>query len=242
MSAVLLEAGEEQGASGRALRMMYARLGGDISGARTKMEQMNVAILDENGNMKSMTEIMTQLHQQGFSELSAARKQEIAQIVAGNRHYVRFLKLMENHDRFTELAALGEEGLADATDQATKAMQDLANQLLKAEAHTENMRAAMGDRLLPVMIGMEEATGMTLESLNLMGDAFGRLFGEKGEGVAKGLGRMIGGFRQMQGFVVRTDDSRLDCERDVPVRAAQRGDILVAANPALEDGNVPALR
>ena len=202
MSAVLLEAGEEQGASGRALRMMYARLGGDISGARTKMEQMNVAILDENGNMKSMTEIMTALHEQGFSELSAARKQEIAQIVAGNRHYVRFLKLMENHSRFTELAALGEEGLADATDQATKAMQDLANQLLKVEAQSENARAALGARMLPMMIGMEEATRDTLESLDLMAGAFGKMFGDKGgEKVSKGLGRMIGGFRQMQGFV-----------------------------------------
>ena len=40
MSAVLLEAGEEQGAASRALRMMYARLGGDIGGATSKMEQM----------------------------------------------------------------------------------------------------------------------------------------------------------------------------------------------------------
>jgi len=202
MSAVLLEAGEEQGASGRALRMMYARLGGDISGARTKMEQMNVAILDENGNMKSMTEIMTALHEQGFSELSAARKQEIAQIVAGNRHYVRFLKLMENHGRFTELAALGEEGLAVATEQAETAMENLANQLLKVEAESENARAALGERMLPTMIGMEEATRDTLLALDGMASAFGSMFGEEGgEKVAKGLGRMVGGFRQMQGFV-----------------------------------------
>ncbi len=36
-SATLLEAGEEQGTAGRALRMMYARLGGDINGARSKL-------------------------------------------------------------------------------------------------------------------------------------------------------------------------------------------------------------
>ena len=40
MSATMIEAGEQQGPAGRALRMMYARLGGDIGGARTKLEEM----------------------------------------------------------------------------------------------------------------------------------------------------------------------------------------------------------
>lgn len=37
-SAVLIETGEEQGKAGRALKQIYARLGGDINNARALLE------------------------------------------------------------------------------------------------------------------------------------------------------------------------------------------------------------
>ena len=100
-SATLLEAGEEQGTAGRALRMMYARLGGDINGARSKVEALGFSFTDQNGQMKSMQGILEDLHSKGWSQLNPAMKQNIAQTIAGNRHYVRFIKLMENYERVT---------------------------------------------------------------------------------------------------------------------------------------------
>jgi TP901 family phage tail tape measure protein len=66
MSATLIEAGEQQGAAGRALRMMYARLGGDIAGAREEMEAMGIEVLDQEGNMKTLHQIMVDLNEKGF--------------------------------------------------------------------------------------------------------------------------------------------------------------------------------
>ena len=40
MSAVMIESGEQAGAAGRSLKMMYARLGGDIGGASTKLKRV----------------------------------------------------------------------------------------------------------------------------------------------------------------------------------------------------------
>lgn len=200
MSAVLLEAGEEQGASGRALRMMYARLGGDISGARTDMEAMGYTMTDANGQLLSMSEILAELHASGFDNLNAAQKQNIAQTVAGNRHYVRFLKLMENYSRFSELVAdtLDPAKINYAAEQAERAMADLANQLRRAEAAGENLQAQFGRRLTPVMLGMQQATNNTMEGFLSL---FGVFDDEKAHNALQFVGRFLGSFRQMEGVL-----------------------------------------
>ena len=113
-SAVLLEAGEEQGTAGRALRMIYARLGGDINGARTELEGMGFQLTESNGQMKTMQGVLEDLHTKGWAELNPAVKQNIAQTVAGKRQYVRFIKLMENYERNVWLTADGMLGLDSA--------------------------------------------------------------------------------------------------------------------------------
>ena len=194
MSAVLLEAGEEQGAAGRALRMMYARLGGDIGGARTELEQMGISITDENGNLNTMREIMETLVNKGWHQFSAAQKQNIAQTVAGNRHYVRFIKLMENNDRFLQLASDGMEGYDSATEQAEKAMENFANQLIIAEAESENLKAQLGETFHPFLLGQQKAENEILEVKNMIGDMFGPT-------IMEGLGRFTAFMKHAGGFV-----------------------------------------
>ena len=152
-SATLLEAGEEQGTAGRALRMMYARLGGDISGARTQIEAMGFELTDTNGNMKTMQEVLTELSDKGWNNLAGAEKQAIAQTIAGNRHYVRFIKLMENYDRTMQLAADGAKGFDSALGQANVALSSQVKLLQKAQVINENYKAKIGEGLSPFMRG-----------------------------------------------------------------------------------------
>ena len=194
MSAVLLEAGEEQGAAGRSLRMMYARLGGNIGNARDKMEEMGLTVTDQNGNLKTMREIMKQLTDKGWAEMSSAQKQNIAQTVAGNRHYVRFIKLMENNDRFLQLAADGMEGYDSATEQAENAMKNFAYQLEIAEARGENLKAELGETFNPFMVGQQEAQNQILEVQEDLANMFGPT-------VMKHLGRFSAYMKYAGGFV-----------------------------------------
>ena len=192
-SATLLEAGEEQGASGRALRMMYARLGGNISGTRDKLEAMGIATKDANGELLNMEDFMKALIEGGYQKLNAEQKQNIAQVVSGNRHYVRFIKLMENYDRVTQLTADGLQRLDSASAQAQKALQSQTMELEKQRAIQENLNAQMGQAMTPFMIGQ-------LESANLMKQSYIELLSIMPT-FGKAIGRIVGSFQQFEGFL-----------------------------------------
>ena len=192
-SAVLLEAGEEQGTAGRALRMVYARLGGDINGARSELESMGLVLTEENGQMKTMQEVLEELHSKGWDKLNPAVKQNIAQTVAGNRHYVRFIKLMENYERVVDLTADGMLGLDSASKQAETALQSNVRALQKVEAEVENAKAAIGEGLTPMMTGAAEAERDFLQATEMLTDGLG--------GFGKFIGRGMGTFKVTEGFI-----------------------------------------
>ena len=150
MSATLIEAGEEQGKAGRALRMVYARIGADTSGAASMLEDMGIATKNTDGSIRSLTEIMTDLSSatRGSNDQT---KQAIAQVVAGNNHYVRFLKLLENFDRTTELTGMALNDQATAQEELRRVTESSAFQYKAARAELETTRAEIGEALIPAM-------------------------------------------------------------------------------------------
>jgi len=200
-SAVMLEAGEEAGTAGRALRMTYARLGGNINGTADKLEAMGFQLRQENGEMKKMQDILQELSDKGFHNLTGQQKQNIAQIIAGNRHYVRFIKLMENFDRATELAADGLAGFDDAGKQAEKALSDVSNQLEIQEKRLETYQAAVGRGLGEFMVGEAERKADFMQVVHAIQESTGAL-GEM-MGRMKATLEMTGGFIKM-GIAIRS--------------------------------------
>tara|TARA_R110000824_G_scaffold28416_1_gene95481 strand:+ start:4799 stop:8599 length:3801 start_codon:yes stop_codon:yes gene_type:complete len=201
MSAALIEAGEQQGAAGRALRMMYARLGGNIAGARDEMEAMGIAVTDSEGGMRTLTEVMVDLKKDGWDELTAIQQQNIAQSVSGNRHYVRFIKLMENLHRVTDLTSDSLFDFDSAQEEVNRRLAENAVILEAVEAKLTNVDARIGKHLLPGMIAGKEATLMFNEELEKFaaGD-YGDTFGDMANSVVKmrGIIGLVGPFIQMQ--------------------------------------------
>lgn len=193
MSAVLLEAGEEHGAAGRALRMVYARLGGNIDGTTDKLEAMNITIRDSTGQMLPLQEILQGLKDKGWDRLTPAMKQNIAQTIAGNRHYVRFIKLMENFDRSVQLAQDGMLGLDSASQQADTALASNLRKLESAEAKLENIKAQMGEAMMPFQTGVAKTQADFAEATLLLTNNFG--------GLGEVMGRVYESFKMMEGFV-----------------------------------------
>ena len=60
LSAVMVESGEEQGKGGRALKMMYARLGSDIGGAGLN-GKVWVSVTDAEGDMRPLSVMLKEL-------------------------------------------------------------------------------------------------------------------------------------------------------------------------------------
>ena len=164
LSAVMIETGEEQGKGGRALKMMYARLGSDIGGARTEMERLGVEVIDQEGNMRALSDMLMDL-EDTFNGLDGAQQQNTAQVVAGNRHYTRFLKLMTNLDRVKELELEATMALFPAMDEINRRRESELFQLQQSEANVKNLSAALGNQLLPAMTEISDKQAMFLQTI-----------------------------------------------------------------------------
>lgn len=190
MSAVLIEAGEQQGKAGRSLRMTYARLGADINGSATAMEQYGVAVKRADGTLRPLSAILEDL-QPTWQNLNSGQKQNLAQTVAGNRHYVRFIKIMENFDRVKSLeieSRLQTAAVMDAEGNAIDYLDDLQKSniitLQGLRAELDLVRASIGDKLIPGIISATEfqvefnrAWDQLLESAPILAEALGRIVG-----------------------------------------------------------------
>mgnify|MGYP003111660341 CR=1 FL=1 len=159
MSATLIEAGEEQGKGGRALRMIYARLGADTNGARTTIEKLGISVIDaETGAMRPFSDILEELAQR-YNSMNGAQQQQLAQQVAGNRHYTRLIKLLENVDRVRELEEEALTGMFPAMEEIERRRDTELFQLEQAEKQLRNYQAAFGETMIDnVRTGVEVQT------------------------------------------------------------------------------------
>ena len=157
-SATLIEAGEEQGKAGRALRMMYARLGADTGNNSELLRKYGVETKDANGNLRSMQDILGELSvaMRGRTE---AEKLAVAQAIAGNDHYVRAIKLMNNYGRAIQLTTYATQRLDSAQEESDKKLQDQVYQLKEVEARLHNAKAALGNQLTPAVIHYTKMQG-----------------------------------------------------------------------------------
>jgi len=157
MSATLIEAGEEQGKGGRALRMIYARLGADTNGARTAIENLGIAVITTEGEMIPFSKILQELAIH-YQTLGGAQKLQLAQSIAGNRHYTRLIKLLENVDRVRELELEALLAQFPARDELQRRLNSEIFAYEQAEAGLKNYSAAFGTALLPHLTAVTNHT------------------------------------------------------------------------------------
>lgn len=155
MSATLIEAGEEQGKGGRALRMIYARLGANTSGAADELHRLGVATHTADGELRPLSDILRDLDG-ALEGMGAAQLQATTQIVAGNRHYVRMIKLLENFDRVEQLALEATLAMSPAQEEVNRRLEANIVALDIAEAKLHDYSAAVGEALLPALTSATE--------------------------------------------------------------------------------------
>ena len=155
MSATLIEAGEEQGKAGRALKMMYARLGADTNNMSEVLGKYGIQTEGTNGQLRSMHDIIQDMSSaiQGLTkDQQAQAKMELAQALAGNDHYVRAIKLIDGYTRSVELNGMALAELDTAQEELNKRFEDNAFLLTQAEASLVNAKAALGEQFTPAVI------------------------------------------------------------------------------------------
>lgn len=74
----------------------------DASKVETALKSVGVALRDSQGQFRNLDQVIIELGER-WSSLDSATKRYLGTIIAGNRQQSRFLALMENYDRFTEI-------------------------------------------------------------------------------------------------------------------------------------------
>ena len=156
MSATLIEAGEEQGKAGRALKMMYARLGANTGNNAEVLKRYGIEVKGANGELRSMEDILNDVAMR-YGNLKDADKLALAQAMAGNDHYVRAIKLFENHRRVVKLDTQAVGELDTAQEELNKKMADVSFQLKEQEARLVNAKAAVGAVFTPAVLRATKA-------------------------------------------------------------------------------------
>ena len=196
MSAALIETGEEQGKGGRALRMIYARLGANTSGAADALEEYGVSAKNQDGNLRPLSAILRDLDV-AMQGRTASERQSLAQTVAGNRHYVRLIKLMENFERVEILALEATLALSPAQEELNRRLESNVFALDQARAKLYNYQAIIGQQFIPAVT----------EATERQGDfalAFAELGAGKFGGSVTSLVRFVEVMRTMAGPMIST--------------------------------------
>ncbi len=105
--------------------------------------------------MVGLTRIMDQLVEKGYHDLTSAEQAQLAQAVAGRDHYTRFIKLMENHDRVTQLTTVAIERQSSATSELEHFTGNATFAQNQLTAAMETTSAEIGQVLLPAITSAE---------------------------------------------------------------------------------------
>ena len=148
MSALLLESGEEVSRAGTGLRMIYQRLGNQ-NNAATKAIAGLVDGLDAQGvaSMK-LTDVIKAIGP-AYDEMDAAERRALAVSVAGSRHYIKFIKIMENQDRLAQLNADSFNNLYPAIEEFENKTESAVFAATQMEAKLNDMKVMLGEKLAP---------------------------------------------------------------------------------------------
>lgn len=134
---------------GTALKTIYARMGdlqlgksdedgvglGQVSG---ELDKLGIAVLDANGNMRDMEEVITEVGE-AWDTWTEAERQAIAVALAGKRQYNNLIALFDNWTMYTDTLNVSLESAGTLQEQQAIATESLANKMDVLRATAEDL-------------------------------------------------------------------------------------------------------
>lgn len=135
--------GVKGGEAGTSLNALMVRLATNTKNCADELKKYGVNIYDNNGNMKSLTSILTGIAE-AMSKLTTEEQANLAKMIAGQNQYTGFLSVMQ--------------GLGDAAKQNGQSFEDYTEKLKNCDNAAQNMADTMSNNLEGDMKGLESAT------------------------------------------------------------------------------------
>ena len=128
--------------SGSSLNAIMVRLATNTKGCAKELEQYGVHVYDSNGQMQSLTSILTGTAA-AMSTLTDEEQANLAKIIAGQNQYTGFLTVMQ--------------GLNEAAKENGQSFEDYTAQLKDCDGTAQKMADTMGNNLKGDMAGLSSA-------------------------------------------------------------------------------------
>lgn len=128
----MANSGVKGGEAGTALNAVMVRLATNTKGCADALKDYGVNIYDSDGNMRSLSEILTETAE-AFSGLSDEQKANLAKIVAGQNQYSSFQTILN--------------GMSDAVKESGQSFEDYTEQLQNCDGAAQDMMDNMQDNL-----------------------------------------------------------------------------------------------
>ena len=186
MSALLLETGEEVSRAGTGLRMIYQRIGNENTAAVKVLDELIDGVDATGVTQMKLTDIIRAIGP-AYETMTSTQKRNLAVSIAGSRHYVKFLKLMENQPRLIELQTAAYHGQYGALDEFAIKADTAVFRQTQLEAVVKNLQIEIGDKLSDSYRKAAEGQALFLKGINgimetdLGGKAIGNLVAMSGQ-------------------------------------------------------------
>lgn len=135
--------GLKGGEAGTSLNALMVRLASNTKNCADELKKYGVNIYDNNGNMKSLTSILTGTAE-AMSKLTTEEQANLAKMIAGQNQYTGFLSVMQ--------------GLGDAAKQNGQSFEDYTEKLKNCDGAARSMSETISNNLGGDISGLESAT------------------------------------------------------------------------------------
>lgn len=195
---------------GTALKTIYARLGdlkvdgvdefgvklGEITG---QLQTMGIQILDSNGDMRNMSDVMAEVAEK-WNTWTSAQRQAAAVAMAGKRQYNNLVALFDNWDMYGEALQTSMEAAGTLEEQQEIALDSLSNKMDQLKATAEDLYDSLYDEediknliegITHVVQGLadfSDSIGGLVTLLPMLGSTAMRVFSNQ---IANGLNTII---------------------------------------------------
>ena len=167
---LMANSGIKASQAGTALRTLLTNMVNPTDNMDWAMRRLNVSLTDNEGNMKSLNEVMVDLRK-GFSQLSQAEQAEVAANLAGKEGMSGLLAIVNASETdFNKLTKAINAADGTAQDMADTMLDNLGGQLTILGSALEGLAISFGEMLVPTLTeGVRHLTEF-VDSLNAMDD------------------------------------------------------------------------
>lgn len=166
---LMANSGIKASSAGTALRTLMTNMAKPTKQMAAAMDTLGVSLTDDQGNMKSLQEVMLDLRG-GFSKLTDSQKAEVAASLAGKEGMSGLLAIVNSSDAdFNKLTDAIYNSNGAAGDMAEVMQDNLGGNLTKLKSAFEGLQIAIGEKLSPTL---NEFVGFAADGLSRLTSAF----------------------------------------------------------------------